>query len=182
MTIMTLSAPLTPVPISAAIAPASVTWEGKSVDLSGKAAYVNTNGKIMIPLRVVAEAMGYKVNWLGESRTVELTRGAHWVTLKAGQDWYCFGKMAPETLGAASEIKNGSTYVPMSFFSDVLPFAASVNDKGTLEIATSAVATEPVATTGPAITPAPGTTTGSSIQPGPATTTTPAASKIKAPY
>ncbi len=182
MTIMTISAPLTPVPISAAIAPVSVTWEGKAVDLSGKAAYVNANGNSMIPLRVVAEAMGYKVNWLGESRMVELTRGAHWVTVKAGQDWYCFGKMAPETLGASSEIRNGSTYVPISFFTDVLPFEATVNDKGTLEIATSAVVTEPAATSGPAMTPVPDTTTAPAIVPNPATTTTPAASKIKAPY
>lgn len=44
---------------------------GKSVELS-VAPYVNKNGDSMVPARFIAESMGAIVNWVGESRTVDI--------------------------------------------------------------------------------------------------------------
>ena len=122
-------------PISAPVCTVSaVTWSGKNIDLGGLKPYLAANGQTMIPLRVVAEAMGYTVTWNKEANQAELSRGAHWVTVRLGADAYTFARMAPMPLGTASEVVAGRTYVPVNFFSDLLPYAAAVNDKGTLEI------------------------------------------------
>ena len=124
------------VPISAElpVAPTAVTWDGKALDMQGLHAYVSEAGQVMVPLRPIMEGMGYKVNWLASSNTAEMIRGAHWVTLTPGKDVYTFGKMAPGSLGIASEVKANRTYVPMSFFSNILPFSAEMTPDGTLAI------------------------------------------------
>lgn len=124
------------VPISAElpVAPATVTWEGKALDMQGHQAYVSEAGQVMVPLRPIMEGMGYKVNWLAQSNTAEMIRGAHWVTLTPGKDVYTFGKMAPGSLGIASEVKANRTYVPISFFSGILPFSTEMTPDGTLAI------------------------------------------------
>jgi hypothetical protein len=122
------------VPISAELpaTPGAITWNGEALDLQGLSAYVSESGQVMVPLRAVMEGLGYRVDWNAETRTVEMVRGAHWVTLKPGQDWYTFGKMAPAQLGTASELKENRTYVPVTFFTDVLPFSAVTQPDGVL--------------------------------------------------
>lgn len=124
------------VPISAELptAPTAITWEGEALDLQGYTPYVSETGNVMVPLRSVMEGMGYQVNWLAETNTAEMIRGAHWVTLAPGEDLYTFGKMAPGKLGIPSELKENRTYVPISFFSDILPFVAHMQENGTLTI------------------------------------------------
>lgn len=123
-------------PISAELpaAPTAITWEGDVLDLQGLLPYVSKTGNVMVPLRAIMEGMGYQVNWAAETNTAEMIRGAHWVTLTPGEDVYTFGKMAPGRLGVPSEIKENRTYVPVSFFSDILPFAALMQEDGTLTI------------------------------------------------
>ena len=124
------------VPISAELpsTPSAIAWNGKALDLQGLQAYVSEAGQVMVPLRPIMEGMGYKVNWLAQSNTAEMIRGAHWVTLTPGKDVYTFGKMAPGSLGIASEVKANRTYVPISFFSGILPLSAEMTPDGTLAI------------------------------------------------
>lgn len=122
-------------PISAPVCTVSaISWAGSTVDLGGLKPYLAANGQTMVPLRVVAEAMGYKVTWNREANLAELSRGAHWVTVRLGADAYTFARMAPMPLGTASEVIAGRTFVPVSFFSELLPYQAAVNDKGVLVI------------------------------------------------
>ena len=125
------------VPISAELptAPTAITWEGAALDLQGRSPYVSETGNVMVPLRAVMEGMGYQVNWLAETNTAEMIRGAHWVTLIPGEDVYTFGKMAPGKLGIPSELKENRTYVPIAFFTDILPFTAQMQEDGSLLIA-----------------------------------------------
>jgi hypothetical protein len=124
------------VPISAEVpvAPTVVTWDGAALDLGGLTPYVSEAGHVMVPLRAIMEGMGYQVNWLAETNTAEMIRGAHWVTLTPGEDVYTFGKMAPGKLGIPSEIKDNRTYVPIAFFTETLPFFAAQQEDGTLAI------------------------------------------------
>ena len=122
-------------PISAPVCTVSaISWAGTAIDLGGLKPHLAANGQTMVPLRVVAEAMGYTVSWNKEANLAELSRGAHWVTVKLGADAYTFARMAPMPLGTASEVIAGRTFVPVNFFSELLPYRAAVNDKGVLEI------------------------------------------------
>lgn len=80
---------------------------------------IEHNGVQMIPLRYVAESLGYEVKWNGDTRSVELTKGVHWHLLTIGKDSYNFAKMHIE-LGEVPILHNSRTYVPLRFFDQVL--------------------------------------------------------------
>ncbi|MCL1787906.1 MAG: copper amine oxidase N-terminal domain-containing protein, partial [Defluviitaleaceae bacterium] len=75
------------------------------------------DGIIMVPLRVVAEALGYDVSWNSELRSVQLGVA---VQLWIGQTEAHFGRMAPIALSTAPVIVESHTFVPMDFFRNVL--------------------------------------------------------------
>lgn len=79
--------------------------------------YVKEDKTVMVPLRAVAEALGYEVTWLEESQTVMVGKAS----LVIGKDAYAFARMAPQSLGAAPELREGRTFVPMEFFGKILP-------------------------------------------------------------
>ncbi|MDL2248339.1 copper amine oxidase N-terminal domain-containing protein [Tyzzerella sp. OttesenSCG-928-J15] len=83
------------------------------------------DGYVMLPLRAIAEAAGFDVNWNGEIGAITVGRA---INLKVGEDYYTFAKMAPITLGQAPVIKDGNTYVPMSFFTEVMNLEVVIAD------------------------------------------------------
>ena len=71
----------------------------------------------MVPLRAVAEALGYDVTWNGYTRSVQLGVGVHiWI----GNTEAHVGRMAPIELSTAPVIVYDLTFVPLDFFRDVL--------------------------------------------------------------
>ena len=84
--------------------------------IEAPAPYYN-NGVVMVPLRAVAEALEFDVIWNGELRSINLGRA---ITLEIGKDYYTVGRMAPIELGAAPEITDGLTFVPLAFFQNVV--------------------------------------------------------------
>jgi len=75
------------------------------------------DGIVMIPLRVVAEALGYDVSWNGDLRSVQLGVAIHlWI----GDTEVHFGRMVPIEISTAPIISNNLTYVPLDFFREVL--------------------------------------------------------------
>lgn len=89
----------------------------------------DTNGVKMIPLRLVAEALGYEVSWNQETKTAEVVRGAQWTSVTIGQDRYSFAKMLVE-LGTAAELIDEKTYVPMNFIEEILKAGVEVVAEG----------------------------------------------------
>ncbi|MBW7476155.1 copper amine oxidase N-terminal domain-containing protein [Paenibacillus oenotherae] len=88
--------------------------------LSTETGYLHKDGKtVMLPLRALVEALGYKIAWNGETKSAELTRGAQWTSVKVGEDQYSFAKMLIK-LGIAPQSIGGKVYVPESFASQVL--------------------------------------------------------------
>lgn len=74
---------------------------------------------IMVPLKHIAEALGYPVMWNGELRLAMLSDS---FTVTIGQDTYVdMSKDAPISLGTAPVIHEGRTFVPLHFFRDVIP-------------------------------------------------------------
>jgi len=72
---------------------------------------------VMVPLRVVAEALGYDVSWNSTLRSVQLGVA---IQLWIGRTEAHFGRRAPIELSAAPVIVDSSTFVPLDFFRNVL--------------------------------------------------------------
>jgi hypothetical protein len=102
-------------------AAAELMVQGKVIPSDEGVIYTNADGTVMVPLRTVAEHLGFKVVWNPDTEGAEVSRGAQWTAVQPGSDSYTFNKMAPISLGAAPVIReDGKMYVPQSFFSDIL--------------------------------------------------------------
>ena len=83
--------------------------------VNGKPGYLPLNtllveGNTYIPLRAICEKLGFEVNWVAESRTVELVKLPLFITFSVDEDGYTFAKTAPMKLGSAPVIVNDRTY------------------------------------------------------------------------
>ncbi|WP_028550534.1 copper amine oxidase N-terminal domain-containing protein [Paenibacillus sp. UNC451MF] len=107
--------------------------DGKSIGVGSDVAYTNGD-QLMVPLRAVSEALGYNVEWNQEKYSSDVTQGAVWSGVQIGKDNYAFGKMAPRELGAAPELKNDTTFVPVSFFTDILKHKMQMDETGVIKI------------------------------------------------
>jgi len=95
------------------------------------AAFQTEDGIVMVPVRAVAEALGYDVNWDHEAKSVRLGAAIHlWI----GNDEVHFGRMAPIIISTAPQIVDGSTYVPLDFFRTVLGLPNAFAFEGQIEI------------------------------------------------
>ena len=91
------------------------------------------DGITMIPLRLVAENLGYEVSWNQETKTAELSRGAQWTSITIGKDNYSFAKMHIE-LGTDPILINSRTYVPLKFVEEILKANIEVIDDISIRI------------------------------------------------
>ena len=80
-------------------------------------AYTSGQGAVMVPLRPVAEELGYKVVWNGELGSVTL---GQYISLKPGDDNYVSrdGEIIP--LEYAPSLVDGNMFVPLNFFREVM--------------------------------------------------------------
>ncbi len=81
---------------------------------------VNEAGEKMIPLRGVCEELGFEVNWVEESRAIEIVKMPIFITCSPDFDGYAFSRMAHQPLGTAPILVDGTTYVPSTFVSEIL--------------------------------------------------------------
>lgn len=78
------------------------------------------NGVVMVPLRLVAETLGFTVTWDGQEECVHLTNGTVQTTVRLGEDGYykataipgAVGLTAMFSLGAPSYETDGTTWAP----------------------------------------------------------------------
>lgn len=113
--------PLVVAPSSLVIAeaPLQVTVNGQFVTAD---TYIANSG-IMVPVRAVAEALGFQVTWHSD-QTLNLNNGDMQCDFAIGQNSYIVytanpdlvGMSAPFTLESAPELKGSTTYVPVSLF------------------------------------------------------------------
>lgn len=98
-----------------------------------KQGYLEDN-KIMVPVRAIAEALGFEVTWNGEAQRVELLRGANYITFRIGVDGYTFAKTAPMPLGKAPVEIDGTTFVPVNFAEEILHTTVTIDASGAVAI------------------------------------------------
>lgn len=97
----------------------TIVINGKELALSGNDIIRTNSDTVMLPLRVIAESLGYNIAWYGDNRTVELQNGARTMSMTIGSKDYGRSKMAIK-LDYAPEIVNGKTLVPVEFFTNVM--------------------------------------------------------------
>lgn len=90
------------------------------------------NGTYMVPVRAVAEGLGLEVAWNDLLQAVSVGTVQMGTTFNIGEDSYTRAKVAPISLGQApilrTEGDTGVTYVPVSFFTDVVTGNVSIDN------------------------------------------------------
>ncbi|MGM9551014.1 MAG: copper amine oxidase N-terminal domain-containing protein, partial [Clostridia bacterium] len=103
------------------------TVNGESVDLQSTnlSTYMyEENGNTMVPVRAVAEKMGYEVNWNGEDMSVTVESDTWKVVMYIGVDNYfgvtkikdAVGMSAPQSYNASPCLIEDTTFVPAKMF------------------------------------------------------------------
>lgn len=104
-----------------------ISVNGEKLDLegSGLTHYLfEENGNAMVPLRIIAEKMGFKVDWDNERKAVTVGDDEWEAVFTIGEDSYygvtkikdAVGMTAPQTYGAAPVLVDNSTFVPAKMF------------------------------------------------------------------
>ena len=92
-------------------------------------AFEDENGKVMVPVRAVCEALDMEVVWNAEAKRVEISKLPHYVTFSPVEDGYTFARTAPMMLGTAPQLLgDGVTYVPSEFFGEILPSECEITE------------------------------------------------------
>jgi hypothetical protein len=95
-----------------ALANADILLNGGTLANAPKA-FMDADGILMVPVRAVAEALGLRVEWFADTRTVQVGIA---LSFTLDSDAYAFARMTPVSLGTAPVLKNSSTYVPINLF------------------------------------------------------------------
>lgn len=74
----------------------------------------------LVPVRKIAEELGFEVTWNGEDKSVTVGTIPMGVGFKIGENAFSKAKMVPAKLEMAAKLIGDTTYVPMSFFSEIL--------------------------------------------------------------
>jgi len=79
------------------------------------------DGKMMVPLRIITEVLGGKAEWNADTKEVKITFDDKVVSMVIGSTVAIVNGQAIN-LEAPPEIKEGTTFVPLRFISDVFGF------------------------------------------------------------
>lgn len=99
--------------------------------ITAPAAFTTKDNTVMVPIRAISEALGYKVFWNNASKTVTLNNS---ISLTVGKDYYTFAKMAPFTLGTAPVSIKGKVYVPLKFYQELVRVNTAAVEDGQIII------------------------------------------------
>lgn len=111
----------------------SVNGEKLDLESSGLIHYLfEENGNAMVPLRIIAEKMGYKVDWDNEKKAVTVGDDEWESVFTIGEySYYGVTKIkdavvmtAPQTYGAAPVLVDNTTYVPAKMF-EIIGYACN---------------------------------------------------------
>ena len=109
---------LSSVPMTArAEDPVKVIVNGKNVIFPDVQPYIDANGRIIVPVRFVSEALGCKVEWHGETQTVSFSRGMIRAELTIGKKEITVMEVK-KTMDTIAVLQTGRTLVPMRFVAE----------------------------------------------------------------
>lgn len=93
----------------------NIVVNDKKID--APSAYANKDGVVMVPLKAIAKELEIDITWNQEDQSIRVGKG---ISLKIGEDKYIYMKTPVIQLGTAPELLEGRTFVPLSFFREVV--------------------------------------------------------------
>ncbi|VEJ34469.1 BBRPI [Aedoeadaptatus ivorii] len=93
--------------------------EGKSIQAEEGAHPIVKDDRICLPLRYIAESLGYTVDWNAEKRVVTVKDGEKTLAMTIGKKAYVAGK-ENKKMDVAPFIEGDRTYLPMRFVGEAL--------------------------------------------------------------
>lgn len=97
----------------------SVVMDGKKIWFPDAQAFVNENGRTLVPVRFIAESLGAKVGWESKSQSVPIERGDQSIILTIDKSVALVnGKEV--VFDSKAILSGGRTFVPLRFVSEVL--------------------------------------------------------------
>ena len=105
--------------VSAETNKVTVTLDGVEVAFPDAQPFVDVRDRTLVPIRFVSEAMGAKVDWEGETRTVVIQKDEDNIRYTIGQPIaYLNGEML--TFDSYGILKENRTFVPLRFIAEML--------------------------------------------------------------
>lgn len=107
------------VPASAWASPDSckLYLDGNLINLDNMGEPIEKNGRILVPLRVISENMGYQVEWNKTQKSVEIHHGEDHIHFAIGSKEARVNQ-SHHQLDMPAQVINGRTYVPIRFLSE----------------------------------------------------------------
>ncbi|AIQ64582.1 N-acetylmuramoyl-L-alanine amidase [Paenibacillus stellifer] len=91
--------------------------DGKEITAGQSVPVENVNGTVMVPLRMIAENLGYKVDWNQTSKLVTIVQGDTTIKLTVGQNSASVNDKTV-TLTQAPILRSDTSLVPIRFISE----------------------------------------------------------------
>lgn len=94
---------------------------GKGVNIGNLRVVIN-NGNVMVPLKITAESLGFKVSADTDNKTITLDNDKIKTRIEVGLDLYYYesshaiGLTAPQSFGAAPMVIDNAVYVPIKIY------------------------------------------------------------------
>lgn len=96
--------------------PITVKVDNSVIDFPDAKPFID-NGRTMVPVRFVSQALGATVQWDGAAKTVKMNRQGKSISLKIGEKRANVNGKAI-TFDAAAQLRESRTYVPLRFVSE----------------------------------------------------------------
>ena len=105
--------------LSASAAPGvSVTVNGSKVQWTDAEPFIDENGRTMVPLRAVANALGLEVNWNDATRTASFTGNGKTISFPIGVSGASTSLGTWIEMDTAAVIVNDRTYAPVRYLAE----------------------------------------------------------------
>lgn len=89
---------------------------------------INVDGRILAPIRNIAEALGAKVTWDAESKRSVFELGSKTLTLYIGKDEYIINRVSKK-MDTTATIIEGRTFVPVRYIAEAFDCKVDWNSK-----------------------------------------------------
>lgn len=133
----------------------NVIVNGSAITFPDGKPFADAEGRVQVPISILAKSLGAKVSWNASTKVVQFTRGSTKVSMKVGQKQYSVNNESMK-MDTAATVSSGRVYAPAKYISNAL--GASVNwNNVTNTMTLKSDATSPGASTGTPAGPAAGT-------------------------
>jgi hypothetical protein len=130
LTVVMMLGSMTTTVSAASLPPTFVTvvMDGKKLWFPDAQAFIDENQRTLVPVRFVAEALGAKVGWEAENRSVPIQKETQSIRLNIGSN---IATVNDEEVAFDTQavMQGGRTFVPLRFVSEILGVAVEWDSK-----------------------------------------------------